>query len=43
LNLDAEFIADLVKLIESNRESQKDATALKLKILEACDLIALIK
>ena len=43
LNPDAEFIADLIKLIESNRESRKDATALKLTILEASDLIALIK
>ena len=37
LNPDAEFIADLIKLIENNRESRKDAAALKLTILEACD------
>ena len=43
LNPDAEFIANLVKLIENNRESRKDAVALKLTILEACDPIQLTK
>jgi len=43
LNPDAEFIADLIKLIEYNRESRKDAAALKLTIFEACDPIPLAK
>jgi len=43
LNPDAEFIADLIKLIENNRESRKDAAALKLTIFEACDPIPLAK
>jgi hypothetical protein len=43
LKPDAEFIADLVKLVEVNRESRKDAVALKLTILEACDPIPLAK
>lgn len=43
LNPDAEFIADLIKLIEINRESRKDAVALKLTIFEACDPIPLAK
>ena len=37
LNPDADFIADLIKLVENNRETRKDAAALKLTIFEACD------
>ena len=43
LNPDAEFIADLIKLVEVNRESRKDAVALKLTVLEACDPTPLAK
>lgn len=43
LNPDAEFIADLIQLIDNNRENKKDAAALKLTILETCDLILLAK
>lgn len=43
LNPDADFIADLIKLVENNRESRKDAAALKLTIFEACDPSPLAK
>jgi len=43
LNPDADFIADLIKLVENNRETRKDAAALKLTIFEACDPSPLAK
>lgn len=43
LNPNADFIADLIKLVENNRETRKDAAALKLTIFEACDPSPLAK
>ena len=43
LNPDADFIADLIKLVENNRETRKDAAALKLTVFEACDPSPLAK